>query len=125
MYSKYINKTNIHECNKEHNKMNMKDNETLGIVILSKDNIKSIRNGNILTKDVSNGDTITICSEKSYNVIDKVNPKLIISEKVIYISDDDIISMLLNDKFITYRSKLFNAIYRIYLDSVYEGLLIL
>ena len=105
--------------------MNMKDNETLGIVILSKDNIKSIRNGNILTKDVSNGDTITICSEKSYNVIDKVNPKLIISEKVIYISDDDIISMLLNDKFITYRSKLFNAIYRIYLDSVYEGLLIL
>lgn len=105
--------------------MNMKDNETLGIIILSKDNIKSIRNGNILTKDASNGDTITICSEKSYNVIDKVNPKLIISEKVIYISDDDIISMLLNDKFITYRSKLFNAIYRIYLDSIYEGLLML
>ena len=105
--------------------MNMKDNETLGIVVLSKDNIKSIRNGNILTKGASNGDTITICSEKSYNVIDKVNPKLIISEKVIYISDDDIISMLLNDKFITYRSKLFNATYRIYLDSIYEGLSIL
>ena len=50
---------------------------------------------------------------------------MIISEKVIYISDDDIISMLLNDKFITYRSKLFNTIYRIYLDSVYEGLLML
>ena len=63
--------------------------------------------------------------KKSYNVIDKVNPKLIISEKVIYISDDDIISMLLNDKFITYRSKLFNATYHIYLDSVYEGLLML
>ena len=64
MYLEYINETNIHECNKEYDKMNMKDNETLGIVILSKDNIKSIRNGNILTKGVSNGDTITICSEK-------------------------------------------------------------
>lgn len=44
--------------------MNMKDNETLGIVVLSKDNIKSIRNGNILTKGASNGDTIRICSKK-------------------------------------------------------------
>lgn len=105
--------------------MNMKDNETLGIVILSKDNIKSIRNGSVLTKDASNGDIITICSEKSYTVIAKEIPKLIISEKIIYISDDDIISMLLNDKFITYKSKLFNATYRIYLDSVYEGLLML
>ena len=103
--------------------MDIKDKEIMTIVILSKDDIKSIRNGNVLTKGASNGNIVTICSEKSYNIIAEENPKLIISEKVIYISDDDIISMILNDESVIYKSKLLDTTYHIVLDTVYEKIL--
>ena len=98
--------------------MDIRDKEIMTIVILSKDDIKSIRNGNVLTKGASNGNIVTVCSEKSYNIIAEENPKLIISEKVIYISDDDIILMILNDESIIYKSKLLDGTYHIVLDAI-------